>query len=596
MFKLTSFIYISLLLVLCFFTPKAVSLSCEETFIDGLTNSDNSGKIKFEGWSLLINNPDTVLATTLVQNNGSILTCNTANCSSQGSVVPKLSANFVNYTSNSNLTVNGTTQTITSNDLKNVTVKNSGILYMSSSFNTYYFKQLKVESNSTVYMTPGDYYIENLEFKGISSLNVLGSGTVRIFATRKAKFKEWSVINQGNVGDPSKLFVYYFAEGEDKVKVESHATISAYIYSENKVAIKSSGGRFYGAISAEGEIKIKEGATVTYISTALPNLDLNGLCGDTTPTAEYRFDETSWVSGATGEVIDSINGNNATAFSALPVPGKVCNAADLTASGTSDYIKLNEQILDNKTHFSISLWLKTAKAANQSLVSGANNSNFNELIMWFPSSQIFQPYLTEYQNGSFSITDISDDNWHHIVWTRNGTQNCLYRDKVLQNCTTHNASAIDIGALILGQEQDSFGGGFDSSQAVEGLIDELIIFDGAISSDEITDIYDNQNAGLGYDGSARTCPVLQPVLDMHFDEVNYSGTNAILDSSGNDYHGTATNVLPADGLLCNAADLSADSTTDYITMNASAMNGLSDFTAIVWEKAHLLKIQLFFLV
>ena len=230
------------------------------------------------------------------------------------------------------------------------------------------------------------------------------------------------------------------------------------------------------------------------------------------------------------------------------------------------------------------MWLKTAKKTNQSLVSGANNSNFNELIMWFPSSQIFQPYLTEYQNGSFSITDISDDNWHHLVWTRNGTENCLYRDKVLQNCITHNASAIDIGSLILGQEQDNYGGGFDSSQALEGLIDELIIFDGPLSSDEITDIFDNQNAGLGYDGSARTCPVLSPVLDMNFDENSYTGPDALLDSSGNNYHGTANNVSPVAGLLCNAADLSADATTDYITMNASAMDGLSDFTVAGWGK------------
>lgn len=73
--------------------------------------------------------------------------------------------------------------------------------------------------------------------------------------------------------------------------------------------------------------------------------------------------------------------------------------------------------------------------------------------------------------------------------------------------------------------------------------------------------------------------------EYRFDETSFSGVDAILDSSGNNLHATATNVQPVDGLLCNAADLSANSINDYITLNPSAMNGLSDFSVVIWGKS-----------
>ncbi len=78
------------------------------------------------------------------------------------------------------------------------------------------------------------YFLEEIEIKGSSQIIVQGAGTARIYVKNKAKFKESSVINGGQSGDPSKLVVYFFADGEDKIKVESAATLAGYIYSEEK--------------------------------------------------------------------------------------------------------------------------------------------------------------------------------------------------------------------------------------------------------------------------------------------------------------------------------------------------------------------------
>ena len=191
------------------------------------------------------------------------------------------------------------------------------------------------------------------------------------------------------------------------------------------------------------------------------------------PSVEWRFDEALW-DGTAGEVVDSISGFNGTAFNATTTAGLVCNAGDFSANGTSDYLSMNAAALNGATDFTISVWGRTTNTGQQAIFSGSDGSQHNELILWIPNSTTFTPYLKGSGSGSISITNIADDNWHHLVWTRNGAQNCFYVDSVLQGCSTKSTAALSIasGGLIIGQEQDSLGGGFSGSQDWEGLLDE----------------------------------------------------------------------------------------------------------------------------
>ncbi|EAR62751.1 hypothetical protein MED92_06518 [Oceanospirillum sp. MED92] len=313
------------------------------------------------------------------------------------------------------------------------------------------------------------------------------------------------------------------------------------------------------------------------------------------PKAEFRLDELSW-NGTLNEVVDSVGTYSGEAINTSPVAGKICNAADFSATNSSgdadnahDYIKLDGDIYSNQGDFSISLWVKTANTSDQSLVSGATSGSSNELIMWFTSSTSFTPHLNNSNGGSATVGNFADDTWRHLVWTRSGTQNCLYMDKVLQGCRTLGAANITLAnnGLVLAQEQDSVGGGFVGSQAFDGLMDEVLFYDKALSSAEITFIHDLQDAGKNLDGTDRSCPVenVTPVADWRFDENSWSGTDDVLDTSGNNYHGTAFSTSPSDDAqLCNSANLTASGTSDYLRMNKDALDGLRDFTVIVWAK------------
>jgi len=221
-----------------------------------------------------------------------------------------------------------------------------------------------------------------------------------------------------------------------------------------------------------------------------------------TPVLDHRFDESNWDEA--NSVNDS-SGNeyHANAVNVTPTEGFICRAADLSASGIDDYITLDSASLNNRSNFSISLWYKTAKTGPQSILSGANVSQFNEVIYWFTTNTQFSPWI---KGGVQNVTtsDISNNEWHHLVWTRSGNSNLIYRDGVLQSgSATLSSGALNITSLILGQEQDSLGGGFDPLQALEGLVDELLIFDETLTSDEVNSIFTNQSSGLNYDGTNR---------------------------------------------------------------------------------------------
>ncbi|NQZ08960.1 MAG: hypothetical protein HRT35_17535 [Algicola sp.] len=273
-----------------------VAGTCAAIFPDAVNNSDNAGYIKFEKSGQVIDNLDTILATQTVTHKSNVVvtTCVTVNCTASGSIVDTMTGSFTANTSSTNLTVDDETLTIATNDYGDVKVKDGGTLNMSSSFSTYTFAKLKVDEESTVNMTAGDYYIDNLEIKDESTLNVIGSGTVRIWAKTKAKFKESSVINGGSSGDASQLFIYYYADtdagGDDKMKVESGTTIAAIMYSAGKVEVKGS-SRVYGAITAEGELKIKDTATVTFKIAAIASADFGSACDSGSSGVDhYRYE------------------------------------------------------------------------------------------------------------------------------------------------------------------------------------------------------------------------------------------------------------------------------------------------------------------
>jgi CUB/sushi domain-containing protein len=123
----------------------------------------------------------------------------------------------------------------------------------------------------------------------------------------------------------------------------------------------------------------------------------------------------------------------------------------------------------------------TKKGTPISYASSASDNDF--LIYDYNDFQI-------YRGGSYVTTGVSanDGNWHHIVvtWRSSDGQVKLYKDGEAYSGTLATGTSItDGGSIVFAQEQDSVGGGFDSTQAFLGIIDEVMIFNEALTPDEV---------------------------------------------------------------------------------------------------------------
>jgi hypothetical protein len=222
--------------------------------------------------------------------------------------------------------------------------------------------------------------------------------------------------------------------------------------------------------------------------------------------SDWHFDELNW-NGTSGEVKDSHWSNHGTGHSVVSVEGKICNAMDLRQDGTNDYAELGESALDGATDFTISVWHKGVSGDdNNALLSGANNSQDNEILYWFNNNTTFNGHLRNDQE-SVTTNSIDDGTWHHLVWRMKNKESCFYFDGSKQGCKTYSQSyTLSIESLILGQDQDNVGGGFAANQDWEGILDELLVFRKALTDSQISSIYNNQNAGKNWDGTTRVCP------------------------------------------------------------------------------------------
>jgi len=234
-------------------------------------------------------------------------------------------------------------------------------------------------------------------------------------------------------------------------------------------------------------------------------------CPPPAPLADYRMDECKW-DGTPLEVKDYTgNGHDGTAFgnSSVAVNGKVCRGGVFNLISVNDYVVLDNSVIDGAADFSVAGWFNTGKSGNQALISGANSSSSyaNSWLLWQVNGTRITTYINTVTQNYALPYSIADNNWHFIVWTREGSIEKLYLDGNLVDTHTVTTDLISVnsGGLLLGQEQDSVGGGFQSGQKYEGYIDEVIFYDEALNDEDILAIYGNYNNSANFDGTTRVC-------------------------------------------------------------------------------------------
>ena len=309
-----------------------------------------------------------------------------------------------------------------------------------------------------------------------------------------------------------------------------------------------------------------------------------------TPLIDYRFDECSY-NGAAGDVVDQTgNFNGESNGVPAPIADSVINKSlDLRADNTDDWVDVPSDIVDGLDDFSVAVWLKTSVSKPQQEILHALGSDVrdDELEIFLKDSNVV---FVKVRNNSDELTSniqLTDGNWHHLVLTRVAQNICLFIDGAEQECSNGVSSGIlsvtNASAVVIGQEQDNFGGSFSIAQNFVGQLDEFKIFDTQLSNTSINNIYQNELAGNNFDGSARDAVQCEYICGLNPGQLNAVGIR--IDNAGNNsLINTTTEALnihaawlnagsPASGLIDGGAynvAASGSSNVDRIDFGGSA--------------------------
>jgi MSHA biogenesis protein MshQ len=290
------------------------------------------------------------------------------------------------------------------------------------------------------------------------------------------------------------------------------------------------------------------------------------------PLAEYRFEETNW-SGSSTPILDSTgNGyhgkvdNNSVPEVTLPAlsgdPGTCGYASQNDGSIQVTNLPLDTSTAGIKT--TVTFWMNWDGTENSMPIGWTTHD------IWLINGSM------GFNTGSGDVYGISSaglaNGWHHVtVEFTNGsvTDNKMYIDGEEQTLTQRRNSPNNNRAFV-GSELRIGGWTNDRNYDFNGLIDEVRVYESALTTDQITTIMDERHP----------CPIpdATPILEYRFDELSWNGDNYVFDNSGNINNGSLIgDITSVVGKICSAANIPLNN-------NASTIDAIDteiDFDTIV---------------
>ena len=357
----------------------------------------------------------------------------------------------------------------------------------------------------------------------------------------------------------------------------SNLQIGAYL-STNMFSGDLDDVRVYNRPLSAYEIKqMYNAGTATHQNATVnpPNLQ-NGLVG------HWTLDGPT-ISGTTVKDVSGQGNNGTMVGSPAPVAGVMGQA--LSFNGTSQYVTLPGSIDSSLTNaITVSFWVKANGSSFQQdncLVTGQFLSG---IVQYFVCGNWDQGGLpsnigTGFYNGSFhgfnQVGSFLFGKWTYITSSYDGTTMKLYINGVLNNSGSFGI------ALPASTNGWYIGRRWDFVELLNGSIDDVRIYNRALSAAEVQQLYDLGTAS--HQNATINPPDLQNGLVGHwtFDGPTISGTT-VKDVSGSGNNGTMVNgPTPVAGVLGQA--LSFNGTSQYVTTANSPVIS-AGYTMATWFK------------
>ncbi|NQV58040.1 MAG: pre-peptidase C-terminal domain-containing protein, partial [Alphaproteobacteria bacterium] len=268
------------------------------------------------------------------------------------------------------------------------------------------------------------------------------------------------------------------------------------------------------------------------------------------------------------------NGNDGSVVGALLVEnGNFGNALHFHGNQTTDYVAMADISSMPTTALTVEFQLQSA-ANSGTVFSYAVPGNDDEFILYVEGGNLIANVNGAGANSGLNVADGAAHFWSVTWQSADGTLQ-VYKDGALSYTAILSAgNDIDAGGtIVLGQEQDTLGGGFQAPDALDGVLDEVRVWDSVRSAGEIDA------------GRAATLTGTEPGLVLHqnFDDINRPVDD---DDSGN---GLTANLFGGVGVtqsiqsaVAPGRGLSLDGVNDYIDVQEDASLTLGSFTLEAW--------------
>jgi len=194
------------------------------------------------------------------------------------------------------------------------------------------------------------------------------------------------------------------------------------------------------------------------------------------------------------------NGNNGTVISGLLSNDRLGNAnSSYYLNGQTDYITVPSVSSMLPNRLTLSVWIKIpSNYTGNNGIGPIIRARFYGYVLWFDSSNGSIINILHHNSSATTTTNtpsnINDNQWHQIVGTFDGTNNNLYLDGQLISTdvtnTLNNLYYVSDGPVAFGRDGNNPS---TATAMYQGWIDDIGIWNRALSQQEITNMYNGVN-------------------------------------------------------------------------------------------------------
>ena len=269
------------------------------------------------------------------------------------------------------------------------------------------------------------------------------------------------------------------------------------------------------------------------------------------------------------------------------------NGFDFETGQSTKYFK-DDSFAHPTTTFTDEFLIKTSRNTYSAWKSYNVSGNDNQsLMMQFSNEDNLYLGLP---GGDFysNVSGISDGAWHHLVRTSNRTSGAekIYLDgQLVYNQTVQAGSLITTnGHYYIGQEQDSPGGGLEASQAFDGFLPIVRLYNRVLTAEEVSSNFSamisngnptpvnssgSSSSTASFDEGSAVGTVVATLTATDSDTTNLT-YSLVAGNGSNDQHNSLFTVS-GNQLLVASSTISYDTTTS-LNVNIEVSDGQHTIT------------------